>query len=111
VNLAFDVTEIVAKAGETLTIRFVNTSDMAHNVVVVKSAADVTPVGNAAARAYATNWVPADEAARIIAATTLAEPTKEVEVTFVVPPPGSYPYICTYSGHWTLMKGVLRSVQ
>jgi azurin len=111
IDLAYDVKQIVAKAGETLTIRYINTSDMAHNVVLVKSEADVAPVGNAAVRAYTTDWVPAGEADRIIAATALAEPTEEVSMTFVVPPPGTYPYICTYSGHWTLMRGVLESVE
>ncbi|TVQ02364.1 MAG: hypothetical protein EA359_11920 [Balneolaceae bacterium] len=30
-------------------------------------------------------------------------------VTVTVPPPGSYPYICTYPGHFTMMQGRLIS--
>jgi azurin len=109
INLAYDVKEITARAGELLTIRFINGSDMAHNVVLLRSEDDVRPVGNAAAQAYDKEWIPSDESERILAFTAVAEPGEEVTTTFVVPPPGSYPYICTYSGHWTMMRGVLVS--
>jgi azurin len=43
----------------------------------------------------------------IYAYTPLAPPGKTVEVTFTAPAPGKYPYICTFPGHYVLMKGVL----
>jgi azurin len=111
IELEFDIKEIRATAGETLTIRYVNSSDMAHNIILLTSEDDVNPVGTASWQAHANEWVPEDEKDRIIASTEVAGPGEVVEVTFVVPPPGTYPYICTYSGHWTAMQGRLISTE
>lgn len=107
IALSYDVTEIRAKAGERLAIRFVNASDMAHNVVLVKSEADINPVGIAAITAQADEFVPKQEMDRILAASKLAYPGDTVVVEFTVPGPGTYPYICTFSGHFTMMQGRL----
>ena len=33
---------------------------------------------------------------------------QKAEITFTAPAaPGSYPYICTFPGHWRIMRGVL----
>ncbi len=107
IALSFDVTEIRAKAGERLAIRFVNASDMAHNIVLVKSEADISPVGIAAIMAQTDEFVPQQEMDRILAASNLAYPGDTVVVEFTVPGPGTYPYICTFSGHFTMMQGRL----
>ena len=43
----------------------------------------------------------------VLAFTPLAAPKQAAEVTFTAPAPGKYPYICTFPGHYLLMKGVL----
>jgi azurin len=110
-DLSYDITEIRAKAGSTITIRYENTSDMPHNIVFVKSRADIQPVGVAGIRARDTEYVPQDEAnqSRILYSTKLAKPGSTVYVTVTVPEPGTYPYICTYPGHFTMMQGDLVS--
>lgn len=110
-NLSYDVTEIRAEAGSTLTIQYVNRGDLPHNVVLVKERSDINPVGVASLQASQTDYIPQDEAnqQRIIAYTTLAKPGETVFLTFTVPPPGTYPYICTYAGHFTMMQGELIS--
>ena len=107
VTLGYDVTEIRTKAGERLVLRYVNASDMAHNLVVVKTEADITPVGIAAITAQAAEFVPKQEKDRIVAASRLANPGETVLVEFTAPGPGVYPYICTFSGHFTVMQGRL----
>ncbi|MEX0770397.1 MAG: plastocyanin/azurin family copper-binding protein [Balneolaceae bacterium] len=108
-DLSYDVTEIKAKAGEELTIRYVNASDMPHNIVLVKEEGDINLVGIAALQAYENDYIPENEMDRIIAHTELARPGDTVEFTFTVPPPGTYPYICSYPGHFTSMQGRLIS--
>jgi len=110
-DLSYDVTEIRAKAGEKLTIRFINESDMPHNVVVVKTRQDINPVGIAALDYSKSDYIPENEMDKIISFTKLARPGETVEVTFTVPSPGTYPYICTYPGHFTLMQGDLISTE
>lgn len=108
-DLSYDVTEIKARAGEELTIRYVNASDMPHNIVLVREEGDINPVGIAALQAYENDYIPENEMDRIITYTELARPGDTVEFTFTVPPPGTYPYICSYPGHFTSMQGRLIS--
>ncbi len=107
-ELKFATTEIKATAGTELTIKFVNTSSlMPHTVVVLKDNEAIEPVGMAAMEAQEHGYIPQDHLDRIIAATEVAQPGETVEVTFTVPAPGEYPYICTFPGHYTLMQGIL----
>lgn len=110
-DLSYDITEIRAKAGSTITIRYDNASDMPHNIVFVNSRQDIQPVGVAGIQARETDYVPQDEAnqERIFGSTALAKPGYTEHVTITVPEPGTYPYICTYPGHFTMMQGDLIS--
>lgn len=108
-DLSYDITEINAKAGTEFTIRYVNESDMPHNVVFVNSEADINPVGIAALQALETEYIPMNMEDDMFAWTELARPGYDVYVTVTVPEPGTYPYICTYPGHFTMMQGRLYS--
>lgn len=110
-DLSYDITEIRAKAGSTITIRYENTSNMPHNIVFVNERSDIQPVGVAALQARETDYIPQDEElqSRILGYTALAKPNFTEEVTITVPEPGTYPYICTYPGHFTMMQGDLIS--
>jgi azurin len=113
-DMKYSVTEIAAKPGETLKIKLVSKGTlpkvaMAHNVVVLKSGAKQADFVNAAAMARATDFIPADMKDQVLAASTLAGPGETVEVTFKVPAAaGSYPYMCTFPGHFAAgMKGTI----
>ena len=113
-DMKYSVTEIAAKPGETLKIKLVSKGTlpkvaMAHNVVVLKSGAKQADFVNAAAMARATDFIPADMKDQVLAASTLAGPGETVEVTFKVPATaGSYPYLCTFPGHFAAgMKGTI----
>ncbi len=114
ITLSYDVTEIRMKAGERLVIRYKNKSEMSHNVVIVKEEADIQPVGIAALSAMADDFIPqnlnpkaysSQEQDRILAASSLAYPGDTVVIEFTPDQAGTYPYICTYSGHFTMMQG------
>ena len=112
--MKFEQTEFTVKPGQTVRLTFQNTATnpaMVHNVVVVRTQADVNPVGQAAMGAGDTEYVPASEAGRILAYTPLAQPGDTVEVEFTAPgTPGDYPYICTFPGHYLMMVGTMRVV-
>lgn len=111
IELSYSLTEIRAKAGDILLIRYSNESDMTHNFVLVREEADIRPVGIAALQAISTDWIPEKEMHRIIAHSKLAYAGEKVALSFKVPPPGTYPYLCTYSAHWTQMQGRLISTE
>ncbi len=107
VSLNYDVTEIRMRAGERLVIRYVNAGDLAHNLVIVRSEADIEPVGLAALATPAGDPAHGPEGHRVLAATPLAQPGETVFLEFTPPGPGVFPYVCTFSGHFTMMQGRL----
>jgi plastocyanin len=111
IELSYSLSEIQAKAGDILRIQYINESDMNHNIVLVKGEEDIRPVGVAALQAITNDWIPEKEMDRIIAHSALAHAGDTVAFSFKVPPPGVYPYICTYSAHWTQMQGRLISTE
>ena len=82
---------------------------MSHNVVMLKKEADAAAFATAAASARATDFIPAANKADVIANTPLAGNGETVEVVFKVPAAaGSYPFLCTFPGHFVVgMKGNL----
>ena len=110
-DMKYSVTEIPAKPGETLRIRLVSKGTlpkiaMAHNVVVLKAGAKQADFANAAALARATDYIPTEMKDQVIGASTMAGPGETVEVTVKIPAAGTYPYICTFPGHFAAgMRG------
>jgi len=111
-DMKYSVTTINAKPGETLRIKLVSKGTlpkiaMAHNVVVLKLGSKQIDFVNAAAMARATDFIPQEMKDQILAATTLAGPGETVETTLKVPAAaGSYPYLCTFPGHFAAgMRG------
>jgi azurin len=71
------------------------------------SEADFNAFGTAAAMAAPTH-IPAGTAAKIIAQTKLLGPGESDSIDFKAPSaPGEYPFLCTFPGHFALMKGKL----
>ena len=114
-RMLYDQTLLVVEAGKAMEIILQNDDAMPHNVVVVKAGADeevgnaaekMTPTPDARGRAY----VP--ELASVLHASTLVEPGQRAKLAFTAPEEtGEYPYICTYPGHWRLMRGTLAVVK
>ena len=113
-DMKFSVTEITAKPGETIRIQFKNTGTlpkmaMAHNVIVLKPTTKVVEFNTAAASARETDFIPAAMKSEVLASTGLAGPGETVEATLKVPAAaGTYPFMCSFPGHFTAgMKGNL----
>ena len=112
-DMKYSVTEIPAKAGETLRIRLTSKGTlpkiaMAHNVVVLKATAKPLDFVNAAAMARATDFIPPDMKDQVIGATGLAGPGETVEVTIKIPAAGTFTYLCTFPGHFAAgMRGTI----
>ena len=113
-DMKYSVTNIAAKPGEQLRVRLVSKGAMpkiamAHNFVLLKKGVAQTDFINASVNARATDYIPADKKADILAFTGLAGAGETVEVTFKVPAaPGDYPFLCTFPGHAQAgMRGTL----
>jgi len=113
-DMKYNTTTITAKPGEALHIVLKNTGTipkiaMSHNFVLLALAANVDDFIKASMGAQATDYIPADKKAQVLASTKLAGPNETVEVSFKAPAkPGSYPFMCTFPGHYAAgMKGTL----
>jgi azurin len=108
-TMAYDKTKLSVPAGSTVHLVLKNNATMAtlpHNWVLVKpgTEASVAAAGMKLGEAAGYFDVRDKDA---LAHTDLAKPGQTAEVTFGAPPPGDYPYICTFPGHFMMMKGVL----
>ena len=113
-DMKYDKSTIEAKPGEQIKIHLTPKGTMpkiamSHNVVVLKLGTDAAAFVTAGANARATDFIAPDKAASVIAHTPLAGNGESVEIVFKVPTaPGSYPYVCTFPGHFVAgMKGTL----
>jgi putative membrane-bound dehydrogenase-like protein len=110
--MKYDKQLITAKAGTTIQITLNNPDFMQHNFVLVKPNT-VEKVGAAADKMVTDpngaklNYVP--KMPEVIQATPLINPGGKSTIVVKIPNvPGDYPYVCTFPGHWRIMKGILR---
>lgn len=113
-TVQFSQLTIDAEGGEKLRVELTNTGtrpreSMAHNWVLLRPApeGEITAFGLAAAASPPT-YLPAERRSQIVVATRMLGPGESDAVEFTVPQdPGDYPYVCTFPGHFALMKGWL----
>jgi azurin len=110
-QMQFAPRELRAKAGQPVRIVFENPDSMPHNFVLVVPGAD-EEIGLLADQmasdpsGLAKHFVPASP--KLLHATPLVNPNARAELVFTAPTqPGRYPYLCTFPGHWRIMRGVL----
>lgn len=109
-TLAFEPAELALKQGTRVKVRFVNQGTLPHNLVFVRHEEDIDQLADAAAK-EGESFLPLSLKDKMLAWTALASPGQTVEVEFVVPPPGVYPFVCLMLGHTNSMMGMLRSLK
>ncbi|WP_248724163.1 plastocyanin/azurin family copper-binding protein [Seonamhaeicola sp. ML3] len=108
--MKYDKTEIRAKAGQNvkLTLRHKGKADinvMGHNVVILKKGVDINAFASKAAIARDTEYIPTDAKDDIIAHTKLIGGGQTTAIEFEAPAAGTYDFICSFPGHYGVMKG------
>ncbi len=110
-QLAFTPTEVTVKSGQKLALTFDNPDIQIHNLVLVKPGSE-SKVGQLADQmaqdpdATAREYVPASD--DVLWATPLVDPGGKTTLEITTPvSPGRYPFLCTFPGHWRVMKGIL----
>jgi azurin len=110
-QLQFSPKELRVKAGSPMRLIFENPDLMQHNLVLVDRGAEEA-VGTMADQmatkpdGMSRNFIP--ETPKVLRATALVNPGGRAELQFEAPTePGSYPFLCTFPGHWRVMRGVL----
>jgi azurin len=110
-QLQFLPKELRIKAGAKVRLIFENPDLMLHNFLITSpGAADeigaladqLAAQPDGLAKAYR------PDSPKVLHATPLIQPGQKAELSFTAPnTPGSYPYLCTFPGHWRIMRGIL----
>lgn len=110
-EMKFALDELHTKAGSVLELVLDNIDFMQHNFLLL-APGTTEKVGLAADKLAESpgglkqQYIP--DIPEVLYATPLVNPDQKFSLKFRVPDiPGKYPYICSYPGHWRIMKGVL----
>lgn len=112
-SMQFNVREITARPGEALRVKFSNLGTfpkqaMGHNWVLLQ------PMTEAAFNAFAMacaskapDYLPADRSV-VLAHTKILGGGETDTIDLTAPAkPGAYPFLCTFPGHFSMMRGKL----
>lgn len=108
-RLLFDVREFTVKTGAPVKLTFENPDVTPHNLLIVQPGAadEVGMAGNEMAKlpdGMAKGFIP--DSPKILEKTRMLMQNESQTLRFKAPAaPGRYPYICTFPGHWLVMKG------
>lgn len=110
-QMKFNKSQIVVKAGQTITLTLKHTGKlpkaaMGHNWVLLKAGTDIPTFAREAMSARNTGFVPKGSP-KVIAATKVIGGGESTTITFKVTSKGVYNYICSFPGHFSMMKGIL----
>ena len=114
-SMMFDVKSFDASCGTDFKLTFKNVGKlpkiaMGHNLVVLKKGVSAIAFGQKvlAAGGSATNPLPDSVKGDVLVATKLLGPGETEELNFTIPTEtGSYEYVCTFPGHFAMMRGVM----
>jgi azurin len=111
-GLKYNTSEITVKAGTRVKLTFKNSDDMLHNVVITAPGM-ADEVGGMALKmglnGERMSFVPPTP--KVLFHTLLLQPGKSETIYFTAPEvPGDYPYVCTYPGHYLVMRGIMKVV-
>lgn len=108
-KMQFDMNEIKVEAGQTvvLTLKHVGKlpkAAMGHNWVLLTQGTDINSFGAEASKAADNDYIP-QGTDKVIVATDLIGGGQETTIEFTAPEKGTYDFICSFPGHYAMMKG------
>ena len=108
--MRFDKNMLLVQSGQKITLTLNHTGKMdklimGHNFVLLKKDVDVAVFAEKAVLAKNNEYIPEGE--EVIVYTKLLGGGESDTITFDAPEKGYYTFLCTFPGHWGLMKGKL----
>ena len=108
--MKFDQNELIVFEGQEITLTLNHTGKMSkeimgHNFVLLKKETDLNDFAQRAMLARENEYIPDGD--ETITYTKMIGGGESDTITFSAPEKGSYTYICSFPGHYGLMRGVL----
>ena len=107
--MKFNTSKIIVKSGKLvkLTLKHIGRLDvqvMGHNFVLLNDKVDIVEFANKAAMASKNQYIPV-ESNEVIVYTDMIGGGQETTIEFLPPEVGVYNFICSFPGHYAMMKG------
>jgi azurin len=106
----FNIEQLEAPAGSKITVKFTNNAgadtQKLFNWVLVQPGKQLMVVNDGLMEGETNSYIKPNDP-NVIAATKLLKPGESETITFDAPAPGTYPYVSTFPGFYTRMKGAL----
>ena len=107
--MKYNKSEIKVKAGSKvkITLKHIGKLDkkiMGHNFVLLKQGVDLIAFGNKAVSFADNDYIPKGTE-DVIAYTKIIGAGETAVVEFDAPEPGEYDFLCSFPGHYSIMKG------
>ncbi|MEM6763818.1 MAG: azurin [Bacteroidota bacterium] len=107
-QMQYDISELKVSENYMVTLTLNHTGQlpkqsMGHNFVLLKEGTDVAEFAVNAIAAMETDYIPASD--NVIAHTKMLGGGESDTITFMAPPKGTYDFICSFPGHYGIMKG------
>ncbi len=108
-QMKYNKNEIRVRAGQTvkLTLEHVGKMEknvMGHNFVLLTQGTDINQFGQEAVQAANNDYIP-QGSANVIAHTKMIGGGESVTIEFEAPAAGTYDFICSFPGHYAVMRG------
>lgn len=109
-QMKYNKEEIEVTEGQTVKLTFKHAGQlpeqaMGHNFVLLAQGTDVDAFAQAAIEHQDTEYIPPSMTSNIIAHTEMLGGGESTEIEFEAPAPGTYTYICSFPGHYGVMRG------
>ena len=109
-NMMYDKKVIEAKSGKSILLILnhkgkIGKEFMGHNFILLKIGTDVDDFAKRAVKAKNTDYIP--DGNETIAYTKMIGGGESTSVSFQIQEPGEYEFICSFPGHYNLMRGKL----
>lgn len=110
-QMRFNKDEIKVKAGQTVKLTLKHVGEMSkeamgHNWVLLTQGTNINEFGQKAVDAKDNDYIP-EGSDKVIAHTKLIGGGETTTIEFTAPEKGTYDFICSFPGHYSLMKGKL----
>jgi len=110
-QMQFDQQTIKVKEGQTVRLTLQHSgrmpkAAMGHNFVLLKKGVSLSEFGQKAAGAAGNDYIPHSEKRNIIAHTKMIGGGESDTIEFLTPPRGEYEFLCSFPGHYAIMKGI-----
>ena len=108
--MSYSVSRMQVRAGELVRIVLrhegrLPVESMGHNIVFLKAGVDANAFALSAVTERDNGYLPLNSEASVLAASELIGGGQETVVEFTAPGPGTYTYVCTWPGHYLMMRG------